>query len=297
MAFIKPQLASPSDEKSFARVKADPTQWVMEEKLDGHRLIVEVRDEPADLLSESKRVVAWSRNGKPFNNASKGLPPHLEEQLGWLPVGIYDGEVLVPGHRSYGVTELFNADRLVFVCFDVLEIKGTNVRDLALFDRRRMLGFIFEHPVVAAMTHIKLVPQYDISMWARVEELRDDVWARDGEGLILKRRTSYYVAGKRSKDWIKIKQERTAVLRVVGWEVSRGKLVDRGDFAIVLLEDDNGNRTTVKTKDDATLVAIAKEAAEVDGPPFIGRQLRIDYQERTPDGLYRHPRWDRWENE
>ena len=30
--------------------------------------------------------------------------------------------------------------------------------------------------------------------------------------------------------------------------------------------------------------------------PAIGRKLRVDYQEVTPDG-YRHPRWDRWEDE
>jgi ATP-dependent DNA ligase len=156
------------------------TDWVMEEKLDGHRLIVEVEAGPNSLLSDARRVTAWSRNEK-----RRVLPAHLEDALGWLPVGIFDGELLVPGHRSYGVTELVNGDKLVFVAFDLLEVDGTNMRDLALRERRALLEVIFGHPVITALPCVRLAEQRPTVNRETVETLRDKVWAGDGEGLIL----------------------------------------------------------------------------------------------------------------
>jgi hypothetical protein len=74
------------------------------------------------------------------------------------------------------------------------------------------------------------------------------------------------------------------------------------------LEDDRGNRTSVKTKDDFELAQFEKQAlaglqkvgdmvVAIPAHPAIGRKLRIEYQDWTPRGGYRHPRWDRWEAE
>lgn len=290
MPFIAPQLASPLPaDWSALNLKG----WVMEEKFDGHRLIVEVGDGLNSLLSDARHVKAWSRYGK-----TRELPPHLAEQLGRLPAGIFDGELLVPNHRSYGVTERTNIDRLCFVAFDVLEVRGTSVMDMTLSHRREMLQFIFTHPGVRILCpNLKLAAQRPCVDHATVHAWRDEVWARDGEGLILKKLSETYVPGKRPKTWIKIKQLRTAVVRVVGWQPSKGKILARGQFAVAVVEDDDGNTTTVKTKDDATIISLELEARRRGRAPFIHRRLRIEYQERTPDGSYRHPRWDRWEDE
>lgn len=157
------------------------------------------------------------------------------------------------------------------------------------------------------------------------------IWARDGEGVILKRRDSRYSPGKRPReDWIKIKALRSAILTVVGFLPSKGTIQNRGPYATVVLRDDQGYETTVKTLNDAELAKFEAEwkaldphqtRADIEGVsrveaksrthrglfdndpmiaplaalhPAIGRRLRIEYQERTPDGSYRHPRWDRW---
>lgn len=294
MAFLKPQLASPTDSAfPLGLHSVDWSKWVMEEKLDGHRLIVEVEPGLSSLLSEAKHVTAWSRNGKP-----RALPTHLNDALGQLPVGIYDGELLVPGHRSYDVTELVNSDRLCYVAFDILEAERVSVRDTDLMTRRMLLDLIFRHPAVEPNKFVQLAEQRKCGTIDAVEDWRDEVWARDGEGLILKHVTSHYIPGKRSKAWVKIKQLRSAVLTVTGWQSSRGKVNDRGQWAIAILTDDEGHQTTVKTPDDETIAQLNREAMKNNGrPPFVGRRLRIEYQERTPDGLYRHPRWDRWNDE
>jgi bifunctional non-homologous end joining protein LigD len=294
MGFVKPQLATPTADAFVLGLHcANWADWVMEEKLDGHRLIVEVEPGPGSLLSDSRKVTAWSRNAK-----VRALPSHLEEQLGRLPAGVFDGELLVPGHRSYGVTELVNSDRLVFVAFDVLRVMRTEVLEEPLTTRRLILRSIFEHFAIQSCPHLRLVEQRPCVNASTVEAWRDEVWARDGEGLILKRTASRYVPGKRSKDWAKVKQLRSATLTVTGWLPSRGKLNDRGKYAIAIIVDDQGHETTVKAKDDATIAILETEARRLGGrAPFLGRRLRIEYQERTPDGLYRHPRWDRWEDE
>jgi bifunctional non-homologous end joining protein LigD len=290
MAFIAPMLASPL-KAGFA---PKPGEWISEEKYDGIRLIVEVdREQPEDLLS-SETVRSWSRD-----QILHAIPRHLRAAFGVLPTGIYDCELFVPGKRSYGATRLDMADKLQAVVFDVLEVNRVPVFEQKLTHRRALLDVIFTHDVVVAVApHVTLAEARVITCYDDIIAHRDEVWGRDGEGLILKYLEARYRPGKRDKSWIKIKQLKSAVLTVIGFEPSRGEIINRGPYATVVLQDSDGNVTTVKTRNDAEVAKFERDAP-VSGikHPAIGRALRIEYQERTPDGSYRHPRWDRWEDE
>jgi ATP-dependent DNA ligase len=146
--------------------------------------------------------------------------------------------------------------------------------------RRTYLVEIFK--TLDDLTFVKLAESFTPSVKA-VEA----IWKRGGEGAILKRRLAYYQPGARSRDFIKVKAVATVPMTVLGYE--KGK---QGPYSTVRVQDADGIETTVKTLDMDAL-----NAFEADPESFIGRTLRIEYQERTPDGLYRHPRWDRWENE
>lgn len=258
-------------------------EWAIEEKLDGHRIVVHVDTRPATLFG-GKLIRSWSRYG-----IERILPPHLREALENMPEGVYDGELLVPGKRSYGTADLENSAQLVYVIFDVLNLLGKNLYDEMLVtgpsydDRRALLMEIFKD----RKGPVQLAWSKEAESAQQIQQLLAEVWARDGEGLILKRRMSSYLPGKRTRDWLKIKQLRSAVLTVVAFR--EGKL---GPHSVVLLRDEEGFETTVKWKNLAELAMIDKNPTS-----FIGRKLRIEFQERTPDGSYRHPRWDRWENE
>jgi bifunctional non-homologous end joining protein LigD len=322
MPFISPMLAKPMRDIDFTNAK-DP--WYAEEKFDGHRLIVEKTSAPSDLFSEST-VMAWSRYGLP-----RILPSHVRAAVGEMPDGIYDGELITPGERSYNVTELTKTDKLVFMCFDVLQLLGEDTTEHRYVHRRTYLEEIFSREHIQVQQRgVRLALNTLIESKDQLIELRDTMWARKGEGLILKRGYATYRPGKRSADFIKIKDLQTAVLRVVGFEPSRGEIINRGPYAVVLLEDEDGHQVTVKTRNDEEIAKLEKEASNlrscascsgtgyrgiVKSPckvcktsgvdphrahrahPAIGRKLRIEFQERTPDGSYRHPRWDRWENE
>jgi ATP-dependent DNA ligase len=272
--FVEPMLASPTKEGMLL----PSGEWIAQEKYDGHRLIVAV-GKASGLFGGEPR--AWSRDAK-----DRILPAHVRTAIGKLPNGIYDGELLVPGERSYGVTRLDLADKLVFVCFDVLELLGKDltIRGIGANqqDRRDYLLQIFNQPELG-VPGIQLAWQMPIKTFEDANRIAArDVWSRDGEGLILKRVTGLYQPGKRPKDWLKIKMLRSACLTIVGFKAGT-----MGDNSVVMLRDDDGNDTTVKWKNLEILHQL-----QTDPKSFIGRKLWIEFQERTPDGGYRHPRWD-----
>lgn len=286
MSFIKPMLASPFEGKHAAGL------WTVEEKFDGMRLIVEVGDfAPGQLEFGRTAVHAWSRDAN-----LQRLPAQVLDALRRLPPGTYDGELYAPGKRSYGTKALKNADDLVLVLFDILAVGRHSTLNRDLLYRRSLLEQV---AVSLKLQHVGLgwAPAGSLGV-ARVLDISepddplvrcyyDEVRARDGEGLILKRADSLYQPGKRPRDWLKVKQLLGAVLTLTGFQA--GKL---GPYSVWILTDDEGHTTSVKWKNLALL-------AEVERAPsrFLKRRVRIEFQERTPDGSYRHPRFDRWAEE
>lgn len=298
MPFIEPMLAHihPTGTSKFQHLvnswPLDPDTFAVEEKWDGHRLEIEITDGQADLFTP-KHVNNWSRYG-----ISRVLPTHIVDAASRLPNCHLDGELIVPGKRSYGVTELTNSPDLVYICFDIFSLEGDQIWDLPYDNRRDVLRQIFNF--TKSDFAVQLAASTNVNTWGEVLALRDAVWWRDGEGLILKRRSAPYQPGKRSKDFLKIKNKRNKTMTIVGFSASRGTIVNRGRFAITLCEDEKGTITPVKTKNDAECAKLEQEWEQFGRPerhPAVGRKLLVEYQESTPDGSYRHPRWDRWSDE
>lgn len=271
------------------------TEWAIEEKFDGHRVVVMVT--PTDVAAYKR-----PRHGKEMPRVT--LPAHLDTVLRTMPCGVYDGE-LMGGDTSTDVVRLDLAGLLVFRVFDILEHDGTYVGAMSYDERRRLLVSIFKLCRPAAA--VTLAESFFVSSQKDVTTFTKRVWDRGGEGAIIKHRTSPYQQGKRSTFWIKVKKCGHEVMTVVGFEPSRGTVRFPGHpFAIVVLEDAKGHHTTVKTKDDHELKKFEEEWTNAhrrgtDDPnklhPALGRKLMIEYQDRTRDGGYRHPRWDRWDTE
>jgi ATP-dependent DNA ligase len=293
---IKPMLAMPMHKGKIN----DWSDWAIEEKYDGHRLIIYVNQD-YDVQAYTR---PRNRAGFPSKEmAERVLPEHLRAELGTLPTGVYDGELL-GGGTSTDVTRLDLQSSLRVVLFDVPSHAGT------YDERRKALAKALGEPQ-ASRRYVTMTDSIRLSKQSDVEQIVKHVWARGGEGAILKRRASSYQPGKRSADWIKVKKCQHATLTVVGFEASRGTVRHPGHpFAVVRLRDDRGRETTVKTKDDHELRRFEEEwnkpwngprgvagARPITSHPAIGRRLVIEYQDMTRDGDYRHPRWDRWEEE
>jgi ATP-dependent DNA ligase len=256
---VSPMLASkPPNGKTLADFPS--SDWTLEEKFDGHRLIIRTR--------AGEMPMAWSRLGN-----ARELPPAIVESLRRdAPTGTFDGELYVPGGTSTDVKALENFSKLVLVLFDVLKVENAISTGLPGVDRRRLLetaGRKFEN---RSIIHIA-------DRYAPTDENLHMLWNRGGEGGILKRLDAPYEEGKRSKHWIKLKKEGSESLEVIGFEA--GLL---GPHSRILLRTDDGLIIPVKTLNDAWRADFLLNAHA-----YIGRRLMISYQEKTRDGRFRHP--------
>jgi ATP-dependent DNA ligase len=263
--FIKPMLASAMKE-GHTIDDFSSRHYVMEEKYDGHRLIVKV---------DSNEVVAWSRQGN-----IRGLNRALADSLGRLPAGVYDGELCIPGGTSTDVVALDKLDTAVLYLFDLLKLEiDPTVEHDHLYMRRNALEAAFwsSFDTPAQARQLRLAMQHDVSA-----DMLKSIWDNGGEGAILKHIDSRYMPGKRSKDWIKLKRLASATLTLVDFE--EGLL---GPHSKLVLIDDSGVRITVKALNDEWRAAFA-----VNADAFINKRVTISFQERTRDGRYRHPMAD-----
>lgn len=284
MPFIEPMLAGPLSD----RVTIRGGSHVVEQKYDGHRLIVEIGEQELGVGS-IKSIQAWSRGG-----LYRELPKYLVEELAKLPVGIYDGELISANQKSYHVKT--KTEQLRYIIFDVLSLLGQDITQFWIWSARRaLLEETFNR--VALGPSLAISEIHHVSSRADIDKHAKLVWALGGEGLIVKDVSAKYRPGKRGTEFMKVKALGSAVLKLVGFEKSKGEKVYRGPCAVMVLEDADGNRTKVKTLNDAMCHELNSQHDPDRRHPAIGRQVRIEFQERTPDGSYRHPRMDRWEDE
>jgi ATP-dependent DNA ligase len=199
-------------------------------------------------------------------------------------LGIYDGELVAAGRagrapRSYDVKVLENASTLSYHLFDLLECEGTSLLDIvSLRDRRELL----RERVGLCTGAVELVAQIPVETVEDVLRLANEEWSLDREGLVLKSLDGVYRAGKRLRDWQKLKKRGTAVCTIIGFEDGL-----MGPTSSTVVRAPDGTVTAVKWKDFELL-----KATRENPDAFIGRELQIEFHERTPDGSFRSPRWD-----
>lgn len=177
---LLPQLAKQAEITSLESFINDDN-WVMEQKLDGHRLL---------LCSPGGNFppTALTRAGSPY---TRKLPQSLRDfRFPEVTAGAYvfDGELVGD----------------VFHVFDVPRIPIDNGNTLELAARRLLLENVLDimpHP-------FHLVPQAK----TRDEKIKlaEIAMKNNFEGLLLKRRNSGYVMGGRTDAWLKVKFVTTA---------------------------------------------------------------------------------------
>jgi ATP-dependent DNA ligase len=264
---VKPMLASAlPDEKTIDDYH--PDEWVLEEKYDGHRLILG--------FGGKDDIHAWSRSG-----LERMLPDHIHADLGRLAHGIYDCEQIVHGGTATDVRDLGKQGGIRLVVFDVLSVAGTapgtklSTIEYTQSYRRGVLQKLFaDHEADAP---IILAPQSRPS-----REALEAIWARGGEGAILKQLDAIYQPTKRSKAWVKFKKFESSQLTVMGFLPGR-----LGPFSIIVLQDLEGVQTAVKALNNAW----RERFLQLGEAAFIGKTLVISHQGRTTDS-YRSPMAD-----
>ena len=199
---LERQFKGPMTCKEFnTRYFTDPNDWLAQEKLDGHRAI----------CSNGKKFFSRRISKKTgFFAENTECVPHLVWDCKDV---IFDGELvhpkgfssvqsvvgsLPPKALAYQLEHGF----LEYHVFDII-CAGTLEERLAKLQRIKLPPGWFLEPVYPANNY---------------KELLSRLWDEGKEGLILKRKDSIYECGKRSSNWLKLKETKTYDVIITGYK-------------------------------------------------------------------------------
>jgi bifunctional non-homologous end joining protein LigD len=284
--------------------------FVYEEKLDGHRLVLERRE---------SGVVLWARSGRIVT----GQYPLLLEHVQQIPVGtILDGEIVVKRDgvsslSAFGKQRAMSREDLLatmrYAVFDVVQDRGVDCQREPYLDRKARLKEIVTADGGPMVEYVQEYPNGRY-LWENV------VVPFKLEGLIAKPVRSRYVQDERGT-WLKIKQNVKSDFLVVGFTAGDGARADTfGAFVLAEREDDGSLRysgksgTGIKGLDSVNSIDRMRPRITTE-PPFVKGELRramshigprkvtwlrpglvasVQYAERSDDNIPRFPSWQGW---
>ena len=123
-----------------------------------------------------------------------------------------------------------------------------------------------------------------VNTWKKIAK---DVWGKGSEGIILKRSDGFYGSGKRNFDLMKIKEEVTLDLLVVGMDIGLGKY--SGTLGSLKCKDKKGRIHNVSGMTDEQRHAWWETQAEKES--IIGKVVEIKAMKIMKDGSLREPRF------
>lgn len=182
-----------------------PAEWEAERKWDGIR---------GQLIVREDTLFVWSRGEELVTDKF----PEYAPLAGLLPNGtVIDGEIMpfkdgtplsfqllqTRIGRKNVTKKIMEKAPVVMICYDLLEWEGKDIRTRPLEERRRLLTKLLQnHPANGILMLSESVPFTD---WAQLKTERKNARQYHSEGLMLKRKSSAYRAGRRKGDWWKWK--------------------------------------------------------------------------------------------
>jgi bifunctional non-homologous end joining protein LigD len=282
---LQPMLATLTDSPF------DDPDWVFETKWDGFRLIA---------CLEHGKVTLYSRNGKIISDSYRGVAQALER----LKVdAVLDGELVALDRRGISHFQLLqNALRaeatLRYCIFDLMFLDGEDLRDWTLVERKeRLRRLLPKHPLLSFSTHRS---QHGSKFFKQALE-------QGLEGIMAKRKSSRYLSGARTSDWLKIKTARRQEVVIAGFTAPRrsrphfGALVlavREGEtwryvghvgtgFSHVTLKELHDKLSALRTSTSPFSVRVKDEVVTTWVKPKLVAEVR--FTEWTAAGEMRHP--------
>ncbi|WP_436484805.1 ATP-dependent DNA ligase [Chitinophaga sp. ARDCPP14] len=236
------------------------TDWQAEWKWDGIR---------GQIIKREGQLFVWSRGEELITEKF----PEFTPLTAALPDGtVLDGEILtfanglpLPfqtlqtriGRKNVTRKQLQEAP-VIFLCYDLLEWEGTDIREKTLAERRALLEALVQN---MQMPVLQLSPEIIFDSWDQLTQLRLQSRDKGSEGLMLKKKIAAYQVGRKRGDWWKWKIDPLVI-----------------DAVMIYAQKGHGRRSNLYTdytfavKDGDQLVAFTKaysgltdkEIAEVD---------------------------------
>jgi bifunctional non-homologous end joining protein LigD len=185
----------------------DNPDWVFEIKWDGYRAVAEIN-------KKGNRL--YSRNGLSFAN----LYPKIFEALKKIKDDVtLDGEIVVMNESNkpdFQKLQQYDDNRhlpILYYVFDCLQYKGKDITGLPLLERKKIAEKVI--PPNSIIRYSEHVEESGIEFFNKTVDM-------DLEGMIAKRADSIYLKGRRSHDWLKIKNHNTQEAVIAGYTEPRG---------------------------------------------------------------------------
>jgi bifunctional non-homologous end joining protein LigD len=269
--------------------------WSFEVKFDGFRALAYVRGGDCRLVSRNDNDLTGR-----FPDVAKALAKAVK-----TPNAVVDGEIcrIDPSGRTSFSELQQGAGPLVYFAFDLLELDGEPLIELPLRERKARLRTLLDKRV----TTVSYSEDFDDG-----DALLEVAKQQQLEGVIAKRNDSTYKAGKRTRDWLKIKTDNNDEFVVAGYTRGSGRRANTfGALVLAVNEGDElryvGNVGT--GFDDAEIRKLLKllkplhrETTPFAVAPKMPRVRKGDvqwveprlvaqvrYGEWTHDGHLRHP--------
>ncbi len=214
---IRPMLAT------LVREPFDHPDWIFEVKWDGYRAIAEIRDGAVSLYSRNR--ISLNQKFLPLVNSLKKCRFDA----------VLDGEIVVVDERGRPDFQMLQdlqksgKGHLLYCVFDLLHFQGHDLTDLPLLKRKEILKKILpSDPKIKFSDHV-------------VREgvlFFDAAKAKGLEGIIAKHSQSGYRAGRRSRQWLKVKTQLTQEGVIAGFTVPKGGRKYFGSLVLGVFEGD-----------------------------------------------------------
>ncbi|HSB03785.1 MAG TPA: non-homologous end-joining DNA ligase [Thermodesulfobacteriota bacterium] len=214
---IKPMLAT------VIKEPFDHPDWIFEVKWDGYRAVAEVREGAVSL---------YSRNGISFN---KKFFPIVESLSKFGFDVVLDGEIVVvddQGRPDFQKLQHYHdhgGGHLLYYVFDLLYFRGHDLTNLPLLRRKELLKKIL--PSGSKIRFSDHVWKEGVLFYTVVKE-------KGLEGIIAKHSQSAYEAGRRSRQWLKVKARLTQEGVITGFTEPGGGRKHFGALILGVFEGD-----------------------------------------------------------
>jgi DNA ligase D-like protein (predicted ligase) len=291
----KPMLAKTAESPFSSK------DWIYEVKWDGIRAISYVS---SDFSIKSRNDVELAHNF-----------PELEELRELAPNTVLDGELVVIKNGKADFQALLERNRtapaqdfqftarsspVTYIVFDILEKQGKTLIDLSLSERKRIL-----RESVKEGKHVTL----SVYVEEKGEDYYEAALQRGVEGIMAKKKSSPYLPGIRSENWLKIKKLLSCDCVIFGYTKGEGNREKTFGALILGLYDSGrpvyvGKVGTGFSDKDLEVLTDAFQQISVQGRTLQGVDVpekitwlkpelvcEVAYQMVTKDGRLRMPRF------
>ncbi len=214
---IQPMLAT------LVKKPFDHPDWIFEVKWDGYRAVAEIRDDGVSLYS--RNLISFDKKFFPIVDSLRKLRFDA----------VLDGEIVVvddQGRPDFQMLQHYQDSRsgyLLYYVFDLLYFRGHDLTDLPLLRRKEFLKKILPStPKIRFSDHV----------WKEGVLFYNVAKEKGLEGIIAKHSQSVYEAGRRSRQWLKVKTQLTQEAVIGGFTEPRGGRKYFGALVLGVYEGD-----------------------------------------------------------